>query len=140
MAEVMFESWLHKRRSRWPIWVACVLLVSTGLGVLSMYDGTYRVVTPKGFATVRRGMSSAQVKDTLGGPIATERGAEGLECFQYGKPTLKAPEFTLYSACYQDGHLKHFSSKQYAASKIDPAELPTPAPAPAPTQAPAAVP
>ena len=132
MTEVMFQSWLQRRRTRWPIWVGCALLVSIGLAVISMHDGTYRVVTTKGIATIRRGMSNSQVEGTLGGPVATERGPDGVECFQYGRPTLRAPEFTLYSACYQDGRLKHFSSKQYAASAVDPTALPSAAPPAAP--------
>ncbi|HEX8439350.1 hypothetical protein [Archangium sp.] len=95
---------------------AVALLLLIGLGALFIQiepEATpYRIETLWGMRTVRKGMSPQEVQGLLGQPTSKERRGN-LECYQYGKPTINAPSFTLHVVCYEDGKLREVSEKRY---------------------------
>jgi hypothetical protein len=120
------------------------LLLLIGLGMLTVRfepEATpFRVDTRWGLRTVRKGMTPQEVQSRLGQPTSKERRGN-LECYQYGKPTINEPSFTLHVVCYENGKLLEVSEKRYNSwvvtqdGAISPAPLeyelsPEPDPAP----------
>ncbi len=147
---VIFHAYTDQPRSRvdlrYFLYPAALLLI-IGLGMLTVRfepEATpIRVDTLWGLRTVRKGMSPQEVQSRLGQPTSKERRGN-LECYQYGKPTINAPSFTLHVVCYEDGKLREVSEKRYNSwvvtqdGAISPAPLEyalTPDPDPAPTPA-----
>jgi hypothetical protein len=115
----IFRAYTEQRRPRFQLryllYPAALLLLG-GLGVLTVsyrQEATpFRLETHRGLRTVRRGMSPQDVKGILGQPIARERRGN-LECFQYGRPSIKVPSYTLHTLCYEDGKLREVSERRY---------------------------
>lgn len=78
---------------------------------------TYQVVTWRGIRAVSVGMSAPEVERQLGGPIATFRQGEA-QCFRYGRASFKEP-FAIHTACFEGGVLKDFTTKRFAAEKVE---------------------
>lgn len=91
-------------------------LVVLGLGVLfvnlEQEAAPIRVETKWGMRTVRLGMSPQEVSTLLGQPASKERKGN-MECYQYGRPTINEPSFTLHVVCYEEGKLREVSEKRY---------------------------
>jgi hypothetical protein len=149
--EPIFHAYTNTERSgidlRYFLYPLALLLV-IGLGALFIRiepEATpFRVDTLWGLRTVRKGMSPKDVQSILGQPTSKERRGN-MECYQYGKPTINAPSFTLHVVCYEGGELREVSEKRYNSwvvtrdGAISPAPLdynPFPASAPAPSGAP----
>jgi hypothetical protein len=117
--EVIFHAYSAQQKSpgklRYFLYAA-VLPLLIGLGALFVRiepEATpFRVETLWGLRTVRKGMSPQEVQGLLGQPTSKERRGN-LECYQYGKPTINAPSFTLHVVCYEDGKLREVSEKRY---------------------------
>jgi hypothetical protein len=123
---------------------AALLIIGLGLWTVKFQQEALpiRVETAWGLRTVRKGMSPQEVQSLLGQPTSKERNGN-VECYQYGKPTINAPSFTLHVVCYEDGKLRDVSEKRYNSWVITPdgaispapleyEEAPAPAPAPVP--------
>ncbi|QRN95181.1 hypothetical protein JRI60_39865 [Archangium violaceum] len=115
----IFRAYTEQRRPRFQLryllYPAALLLIG-GLGVWTVSYRQeavpFRLDTYRGLRTVHRGMSPQDVKGILGQPIAREmRG--NLECFQYGRPSLKVPYYTLHTLCYEGGKLREVSARRY---------------------------
>lgn len=138
--------------------VMALLVGALGYAVVTFKQEAtpYRVETPWGVRTVRRGMSPQDVRGILGQPIGKERRGEQ-DCYQYGRPTLKVPFYILQTVCYGNARLEEVSERRYNSwvvmedDAIAPAPLPewvherTPpappaTPAPMPTPPPPATP
>jgi hypothetical protein len=100
---------------RYFLYAGAILLL-IGLGSLFIRiepEATpFRVDTAWGLRTVRKGMSPKEVQSLLGQPTSKERRGN-LECYEYGKPTINAPDFKLHVVCYEDGKLREVSEKRY---------------------------
>ncbi|ATB36773.1 hypothetical protein CYFUS_002188 [Cystobacter fuscus] len=72
----------------------------------------FRVDTHQGMRTVLRGMTPQEVSGILGPPLGREKRGDQ-ECFQYGRPSLKAASFILNTVCYVDGKLQSVSARRY---------------------------
>lgn len=111
----------RRRRYLWPTVVVTAALLA--FVVTRKPDGT-RVVTARGFATIKRGMSAHDVRGILGAPIDGERSGDA-DCLRYGHPTLEVPEFTIYSVCYASGRLRDVTEHHYSAEAVNPDGTPT---------------
>lgn len=104
-------------RLRYALYPAAALaLIGLGVWVVRLQPEAtpFRLETYRGLRTVRRGMSPADVAGILGQPVAKES-RDGMECFQYGRPSLRMPSFTLHTLCYKDGKLQQVSEKHYSS-------------------------
>jgi len=116
--KAIFRAYQEQRRRRFNprylVYPALLLIGVLGYWVVSYHQETrpIRVETYRGLKTVHRGMSPQDVSPLLGEPIGKERRGN-LECYQYGRPTLKAPSFTLHTVCYEDGKLREVSERRY---------------------------
>lgn len=148
----IFRAYQNEQRTRSKhryLLYPAALLVVLGLGAVTVsYQQSappIRVDTRWGLRTVRVGMSPQDVSSVLGQPTSKERRGD-LECYEYGRPTIKEPTFTLHVICYEDGKLREVSEKRYNSwvvtqdGAISPAPLeyaPTPgSPSPTTTSAP----
>ncbi len=104
-----------RSRRRYFLYPAALLLL-IGLGAMTVsYQQRatpIRVDTRWGLRTVRVGMSPQDVSSVLGQPTSKERRGN-LECYEYGRPTIKEPTFTLHVVCYEEGKLREVSEKRY---------------------------
>ncbi|WP_257461442.1 hypothetical protein [Archangium lipolyticum] len=145
---VIFRAYTEQRSPRFQLrylLYPAALLFILGLGVVVVSYRQeavpFRLDTYRGLRTVRRGMSPQDVKGILGQPIARERRGN-LECFQYGRPSIKVPYYTLHTLCYEDGKLREVSARRYNSwvvtsdGAISPAPLEEEEPAAPPSNGP----
>ena len=117
-------------KRRYFLYPAAVLvLLALGLWTVKFEQEAppIRVDTAWGLRSVRKGMTPQQVQSVLGQPTSKDRNGN-VECYQYGKPTLNAPTFTLHVVCYEDGKLRNVSEKRYNSWVITPDGAMSPAP------------
>jgi hypothetical protein len=89
----------------------------------------YRLINAQGnVKTVYNGMSAQQVDTIMGVPLTRET-LSGMECFQYGRPTLKDPTFLLFSICYVDGKVETVKARRFNSWVVSPNGTMAPAPA-----------
>ena len=118
--EYLFSAYTDPRRIRLRRRHLLYPLVGLGVvGALGYALVTYqpvatpfRVETYRGLRTVTKGMSPQEVSGILGQPVGRERRGTQ-ECFQYGRPSLKAASFILNTLCYEDGKLLEVHQKRY---------------------------
>lgn len=119
--ESIFAAYQEQKRPRasyyrYLLLYPLAVLVLLGLGALFVsleQEATpIRVETKWGMRTVRLGMSPQEVSTLLGQPASKERRGN-MECYQYGRPTINEPSFTLHVVCYEDGKLREVSEKRY---------------------------
>lgn len=124
----LFRSVLERRRERrWHFWgIAVCAVLTLGAVILSGRDAMTLVVTKRGFRLVQRGMTPVEVKGILGAPLTSTRNEQGAECFHYGRPTIDAPSFVLYQACYENGQLVDMTRRQYSAYSVGSDGMPNP--------------
>ncbi len=149
-SEGIFTAYSGQQRSRgtkrryflYP--AAALVILALGLWTVKFQQEALpiRVETAWGLRTVRKGMSPQEVQSLLGQPTSKDRNGN-VECYQYGRPKINAPSFTLHVVCYENGKLRDVSEKRYNTWVISPdgAMSPPqleeePAPAPEPSQAP----
>ncbi len=108
---------------------AALVLLALGLWTVKFEQEAppIRVDTLWGLRSVRKGMTPQQVQSVLGQPTSKDRNGN-VECYQYGKPTINAPTFTLHVVCYEDGKLRDVSEKRYNSWVITPDGAMSPAP------------
>ncbi|PTL79442.1 hypothetical protein DAT35_35280 [Vitiosangium sp. GDMCC 1.1324] len=118
--KAIFRAYTEQQRSRFNrrallLYPAALALI-IGLGIWTVKfepEATpYRVDTAWGLRTVVKGMSPQQVSGILGQPTSKERRGN-LECYQYGRPSIKVESFVLHVVCYEDGKLREVSEKHY---------------------------
>ena len=116
----LFSAYTNEQRQRVTRrqFLATALVLGV-FGVLAYAVVTYqperrpfRVDTYHGLRMVVQGMTPQEVSGILGPPVGRELRGEQ-ECFQYGRPTLKAAGFTLNTLCYVDGKLQDVSARRY---------------------------
>lgn len=111
--------------------VMALVVGALGYGVVTFQQEAtpFRVETPWGVRTVRRGMSPQDVLGILGQPIGKER-RDALDCYQYGRPTLKVPYYTLQTVCYGEDRLQEVSERRYNSWVVMDDDAVAPAPLP----------
>ncbi len=143
-SQVLFRAFKEQQTSR-RRWALLLMLPLAGVGVWALAHETAKikpVVTPHGIRGVTDGMSPQEVLGVLGKPISMQRGADGADCYMYGRPTLAKAEFSVYSVCYADGKMRDISVRRFASWRVGPNGTFVPsedaAPGPAPETPPAA--
>ncbi|WP_375771523.1 hypothetical protein NR798_11640 [Archangium gephyra] len=96
----------------YPAAVLVLFLLGKWFVALQPEATPYRVETAWGLRQVNKGMSPQDVSGILGQPTSKERRGNQ-ECYQYGRPTIKAPTFVLHVVCYEDGKLIEVSEKRF---------------------------
>lgn len=131
----LFSAYTDTRRRR----LTRRQLLTSGLGLVSFAVLAYvaltlqpeatpfRVDTYQGMRTVLRGMTPQEVSGILGPPVGREQRGDQ-ECFQYGRPSLKAASFILTTLCYVDGKLQNMSARRYNSWVVTSDGAITPAP------------
>lgn len=117
--EYLFSAYTDPRRIRlrprhllYPLGALLVMAVGYVTVTYRSEATPFRMDTYRGLRTVHKGMSPQDVSGILGPPVSREqRGTQ--ECFQYGKPSLKVPSFTLHTLCYEDGKLLEVQQRRY---------------------------
>ncbi|XXF78788.1 hypothetical protein P2318_03235 [Myxococcaceae bacterium GXIMD 01537] len=123
----IFKAFVERKPSRFRRWalLGLPLVLGAGAWALSRAQTTaLQLITPHGIITVRHGMSPNEVQGLLGRPLTLETGADGSECYRYGRPTMKAPSFRVFTACYEDGELERLTERKFESWSLDPRQLP----------------
>ncbi len=89
----------------------------------------YRLINAQGnVKTVYHGMTTPEVDKVMGIPLTRET-LSGMDCYQYGRPTLKDPTFLLFSICYVEGKVETVKVRRYNSWVVTPNGTMAPAPA-----------
>lgn len=118
----LFGAFLEQRRTRRApvaaVLAACAATVA--LFKVATIETGFNVITPYGVKTVKVGMTTAEVNSVLGRPWAPDhRGGEGgSECYRYGRLTMEAPSFVVYSVCYEQAKLRDVTEQRFSAWQV----------------------
>jgi hypothetical protein len=89
----------------------------------------YRLINAQGnVKTVYHGMSPQEVDTIMGRPLTRET-LSGMDCLQYGRPTLNDPTFLLFSICYVEGKVETVKARRFNSWVVTPNGTISPAPA-----------
>jgi hypothetical protein len=89
----------------------------------------FRLINSQGnVKTVYHGMSPQEVDTIMGKPLTRET-LGGMDCLQYGRPTLNDPTFLLFSICYEEGKVQTVKARRFNSWVVSPNGTMAPAPA-----------
>lgn len=80
-------------------------------------ESGFNVITPYGLKTVKVGMSTNEVDQVLGRPWAPDRRGNG-DCYRYGRLTMEASSFVVYSVCYDQAKLTDVAEQRFSAWQV----------------------